>query len=91
MEVERGAFEDVCGDIGDGDGDLSAGGKVLGEFDLVEVAGGVVVDRRPERGAEVGGRGRGWGGADGGELLEGIGWEVGVEAGGKEVVESGGG
>ena len=91
VEVERGALGDGGGDVGDRDGDLRTGWKLGGELDLVEVAGGVVVDRGPERGAEIGGCGWGGGGCDGGELREGIGREIGVEAGGEQVVEGGGG
>jgi hypothetical protein len=82
-QIERRALGDGGSDIGDADQDTrSAVGGGLGVFDLVEVAGGVVVDRRPEKLGkvfQVCGRGR-QGYADGGELGLGAGRFADVEA-----------
>ena len=51
--VEWRVFGDSRGDVGDGYEDADAGWCALGVFDLVEVAGGVVVDGGPEEGGEV--------------------------------------
>ena len=77
-EVEGRAFGNGGSNIGDGDQDANGrpiwgGGArpdALGIFDLVEVAGGVVVDRGPQKLAEVfqGRVGGGNGSTDGGQL-----------------------
>ena len=92
--VERGIFVYGSVDIGDADEDADAAvGEGFGPLDLVEVAGGVVVDGGPEEAAHVFdrrrvvrcGQGRRSGG-DGGQLAGGFGGEV----RGESVLEHGG-
>ncbi len=57
-EIERRAFGDGGGDVGNGDENadavrLGCRRGVLRVFDLIEIAGGVVVDGRPEEGTKV--------------------------------------
>ena len=93
-EVEGGALGDDGGYVGDADKDADGafGGLPgvcdLGILNLIEVAGGVVVDGRPEEGTEVFQAGRWRGGevaADAGELFGGSG---GVFRAGGENVEA---
>ena len=70
MGVERRARRDEGVDVGDADADAEAAiGEALGDFDLIEVARGVVVDGGPGELAEIGDISRrGNGGGEGGEL-----------------------
>jgi len=67
----------------------AAVGQLLGPLDLVEIARGVIVNRGPEKAAQVGeavGCGEGGLGLDGGEFGVGTGREIGV----KSVLDHGG-
>ena len=53
MPVDGGFRGHVGIDVGDADADANAGRRAVGNLDLIEVSGGVVIDRRPEKIAEV--------------------------------------
>ena len=54
MLIDGTGFRDVIVNVSNADQHLDiAVGQLLGDFDLVEVPGGVVVDGGPEQGAEI--------------------------------------
>ena len=54
MLIDWSLFGDECIYVGDANQNLYVSvGQALDDFDLIEIAGGVIVDRRPEQASEV--------------------------------------
>ena len=93
--VDGRALVNGGGYVADGNAEEDAAGDAIGYFDLIEVAGGVVVDGGPAEGAEVFYAGLGLDNGelfdDGDYLLGDAGGELGLETGFVHLVEGGGG